>query len=156
MLLQSQEQDPRAKEVGWCQHCGDRHQQLTLHRCGVGVKLRLGQEDLLNNATKGKLDHRWTGTYIVTGFKGFSAVIMWIGITVRKVHINLVHPLLTEEKRDQTKSTNWTPPCSTMMMVPWSSLLRSCWRCRMAPWELAQLLPFVQIENTLKKARVRV
>ena len=90
------------------------HQQVPCHRSGEGVNLRLEQEGLLNNATKGKLDPQWTGPYIVTGLKGLTTVLMWIGITVRKVHVNLVRPLLTEEKRDQTKSTNWTPP-----VPPW-------------------------------------
>ena len=78
------------------------------HRCGVGVKLRLKQEGLLKNATQGKLDPQWTGPYIVTGFKGLSTVLLRIGITVRRVYINVVCPLLTEEQRDQTESTNWT------------------------------------------------
>ena len=36
-------------------------------------------------------------------------MLLRIGTTVRAVHINRVRPLLTEVK-DQTESTNWTPP----------------------------------------------
>ena len=36
--------------------------------------------------------------------------VLRIGTTAQAVHINCVCPPLTEEKRDQTESTNWTPP----------------------------------------------
>ena len=86
------------------------HQQLSRHSSVAGVELRIGQEVLLNNTTKKKLDPRWTGPYVVTELKGPSTVLLRIGTTVRAVHINHVRPLLTTEQRDQTESTNWTPP----------------------------------------------
>lgn len=47
------------------------HQQLSRHNSVAGKKLKVGQEILLNNVTKGKLDPRWTGPYVVTDLKGY-------------------------------------------------------------------------------------
>ena len=78
------------------------HQQLSHYNSVAGEKLKVGQEILLNNVTKGKLDPRWTG-------QGSSTVLLRISTMVRAVHINHVRPFLTEVT-DQTESTNWTPP----------------------------------------------
>ena len=85
------------------------HQQLSRHNSMAGEKLRVEQKALLNSVTKGKLDPRWTGPYVVTEIKGPSTVLLRISSTmVRAVHINCVRPFLTEVK-DQTESLNWTP-----------------------------------------------
>ena len=47
------------------------HQQLSRHNSVAGKKLKVGQEILLNNVTKGKLDPQWTGPYVVTELKGY-------------------------------------------------------------------------------------
>ena len=47
---------------------------------------------------------------MVTELKGPSTVLLRIGTSVRTVHINRVRPPLLTEVKDQTESTNWTPP----------------------------------------------
>ena len=56
------------------------HHQLSCHRRGAGVNLRLGQEGLLNIATKNKRDYRWAGLYIVTGMKDPSTPLLSITV----------------------------------------------------------------------------
>ena len=46
----------------------DREKQS--YRGNKPLKLQVGQEVLLNNPTKGKLDPRWTGPWIVREWKG--------------------------------------------------------------------------------------
>lgn len=46
-----------------------KHQQHH-HSNEAGAKLRIRQEVLLNNPSKGKLDPRWTGLWVMTGLKG--------------------------------------------------------------------------------------
>ena len=76
------------------------------------VKLRTGQQVLLNNPTKGKLDPRWTGPWTISDLKGPSTVLLRMGTTKRAVHINRVCPFLSEESGEQQVSTVWTPPVS--------------------------------------------
>ena len=68
------------------------HQQLSHRNSVAGKKLKVGQEILLNNVTKGKLDPQWTGPYVVTELKGSLTVLLRISTMVRAVHINRVHP----------------------------------------------------------------
>ena len=70
----------------------------------------VGQQVLLNNPTKGKLDLRWTGPWIVTALKGPSTISLRIGSTERAVHVNQLHPLLTEEGVDHGMLAGWSPP----------------------------------------------
>ena len=72
--------------------------------------LQIGQQVLLNNTTRGKLDSWWTGPWVITGRKGPSTVLLKVGMTTRGVHINRVHPLLTEDNCDQTVLSSWAPP----------------------------------------------
>ena len=74
------------------------------------VKLRSGQQVLLNNPTKGKLDPRWTGPWTISDLKGPSTVLLRMGTTKCAVHINRVRPFLAEESGEQQVSTDWTPP----------------------------------------------
>ena len=74
------------------------------------VKLNIGQQVLLNNPTKGKLDPRWTGPWTITDLKGPSSVLLRMGTTERMVHINRVRPLLTEESEDHETLATWAPP----------------------------------------------
>ena len=74
------------------------------------VKLRSGQQVLLNNPIKGKLDPRWTGPCTISDLKGPSTVLLRMGTTKRAVHFNRVRPFLAEESGEQQVSTDWTPP----------------------------------------------
>ena len=85
-------------------------QRRSYHGSEWNVKIRVGQQVLLNNPTKGKLDPRWTGPWIVTALQGSTTVLLKMGSTERAVHINRVRPLLTEEGVDHRVLPDWSPP----------------------------------------------
>ncbi len=86
-------------------------QQCRYYRHGEAPQsLRVGEQVLLNNPTKGKLDPRWTGPWSVTGLKGPSSVSLKLGASERTVHINRVRPLLSEEDEAHEPVTAWFPP----------------------------------------------
>ena len=74
------------------------------------VMLSVGQQVLLNNAVKGKLDPRWTGPWEVTGLKGTTTIQLKMGDSERTVHINCVRPLLIEPSERLEPLHAWTPP----------------------------------------------
>ena len=87
-------------------------QQQFYEGCESRARLEVGQQVLLENPSKGKLDPRWTGPWIVIALRGPSTVLLKMGITERAVHINHVCPLLTDEFKNQTEpvAADWTPP----------------------------------------------
>ena len=74
------------------------------------VKFSVGQQVLLNNAVKGKLDPRWTGPWEVMGLKGTTTVQLKMGDSEHTIHINRVRPLLTEPSERLEPPHTWTPP----------------------------------------------
>ena len=64
---------------------------------GEPTTLIAGQEVLVHNPTRGKLDPRWTGPWTQMGGKE------------QIVHINRVRPLLQEDTAAK-RSQIWTPP----------------------------------------------
>ena len=74
------------------------------------VKLSVGQQVLLDDPTKGKLDPRWTGPWEVEEFKEPSTVKIRMGTSTRTVHINRTRPLLQGEVDDTPVAKAWSPP----------------------------------------------
>ena len=72
-------------------------------------KLKEGQKVLLGNPTKGKLDPRWTGPWVVLQCIDPTTVKLKMGSRKQTVHINRVRPFLEEDK-DTIVSTQWSPP----------------------------------------------
>ena len=64
---------------------------------------------LLSNATKGKLDPRWTGPCVVQKCHGPTTLGIKKDNKEQVVHINHVRPFL-EEDMDTLPSPNWSPP----------------------------------------------
>ena len=62
---------------------------------------------LLDNPTKGKLDPRWTGPWVVFQCNDPTTVRLKMGTRRQTVHINREHPLLEEDK-DADVSTQWS------------------------------------------------
>lgn len=75
-------------------------------------KLRVGQEVLLDNPIKGKLDPRWTGPWQVKEVKGPLNVKIKMDNKERVVHVNRVRPLLRAEQTTDGSviSERWSPP----------------------------------------------
>ena len=86
------------------------HQRQYYRSSEAGAKLKTGQQVLLHNPVRGKLDPRWTGPWVIIGLRGLSTVLLKVGSSTRAVHINRVRPLLTGDVCDQTVSSDWTPP----------------------------------------------
>ena len=74
------------------------------------VKLNVGQQVLLDDPTKGKLDPHWTGPWVVEEFKGPSNVKIRMGTSARVVHINRTRPFLQGEIDDTPVVKAWNPP----------------------------------------------
>ena len=68
------------------------HQQLSHRNSVAGKKLKVGQEILLNNVTKGKAGPSMDRTLCGHRLKGLLTVLLRISTMVRAVHINRVHP----------------------------------------------------------------
>ena len=75
------------------------------------VKLRPGQQVLLEDPTRGKLDPRWTGPWEVEEFREPSTVKIKRGNSTRVVHINRTRLLLQGEIDEAPLSKTWNPPC---------------------------------------------
>ena len=71
--------------------------------------LQQSQKVLLNNPTKGKLDPRWTGPWVVQRYENLTTLKLKKGEKKQVVHINRVQPLL-EENTENTEVAGWSPP----------------------------------------------
>ena len=65
---------------------------------------------LLNDRTKGKLDSRWIGLWVVEEFKEPSTVRIKMGTSACVVHINRTRPFLQGEIDDTPVVKAWNPP----------------------------------------------
>ena len=74
------------------------------------VSLQVGQEVLLDNPTKGKLDPRWTGPWTVRELKGPLNVRIEMNGKERVVHVNRLRPLLRPDVRSKNSEGQWGPP----------------------------------------------
>ena len=63
---------------------------------------------LLNNPTKGKLDPRWTGPWVVEQQDNTTVRIVKGG-REQTVHVNRVRPLLERDEAD-SECESWSPP----------------------------------------------
>ena len=72
-------------------------------------QLHQGQRVLLSNPTKGKLDPRWTGPWVVEQCDNSTTVKLKKDNKKQVVHINRVRPLL-EEDNENTSIAEWSPP----------------------------------------------
>ena len=72
-------------------------------------QLHQGQRVLLSNPTKGKLDPRWTGPWVVEQYDNSTTVKLKKDNKKQVVHINRVRPLL-EEDNENTSIAEWSPP----------------------------------------------
>jgi len=84
-------------------------QQLN-HRGKEPVKLQVGQEVLLDNPTKGKLDPCWTGPWTVKELKGPLNVRIEMNSKERVVHVNRLRPLLRPDTTSEHPEGQWSPP----------------------------------------------
>ena len=73
-------------------------------------KLSVEQQVLLNDPTKGKLDPRWTGPWLVEEIKEPSTVKIRMGNSTRVVHINRIRALLQGKVDDTPVDRAWNPP----------------------------------------------
>ena len=78
------------------------------YRSGEPTTLIAGQEVLVHNPTRGKLDPRWTGPWTVI-WQDATSVKVQMGGKEQIVHINRIRPLLQEDTAAK-RSQIWTPP----------------------------------------------
>ena len=78
------------------------------YRSGEPTTLIAGQEVLVHNPARGKLDPRWTGPWTVI-WQDATSVKVQMGGKEQIVHINRVRPLLQEDTAAK-RSQIWTPP----------------------------------------------
>ena len=71
-------------------------------------QFKKGQKVLLNNPTKGKLDPRWTGPWVVQ-HQNNTTLRIKKGSRDQTVHVNWVRPLLEREEAD-VECADWSPP----------------------------------------------
>ena len=86
------------------------HKQAEYYNSQEPVKLSVGQQVLLDNPTKGKLDPRWIGSWEVEEFKKPCTVKIRKGTSTRVVHINRTRLLLQGEVDDTFVPKPWNPP----------------------------------------------
>ena len=84
-------------------------QQQQHYRSSNPPQLKKGQKVLLSNATRGKLDPRWMGPWIVQKYHGSTTVRIKKGKREQVVHTNRIRPFL-EEDVDTQQSSTWSPP----------------------------------------------
>ena len=88
-------------------------QQCSYKSSNTHTQLTAGRQVLLRNEVAGKLDPRWTGPWTVVEMKGPSTVVLKMGTTECKVHINRVCPLLMKDEQNPVVEQDWTPPLFT-------------------------------------------
>jgi len=76
------------------------------------VTLQVGQEVLLNNSTRSKLEPRWTGPWIVREWKGPLNVKISMNNKEQVVHVNRLRPLLRADLGSECSKADeqWSPP----------------------------------------------
>ena len=84
-------------------------QQQHYYKSSSCPQLKEGQKVLLSNATKGKLDPRWTGPWVMQKHHGPTKLKIKKDNKEQMVHIHRVRPFL-EEDVDTFPSSNWIPP----------------------------------------------
>ena len=75
------------------------HLQETYHN-GETITLTAGQQVLVDNPTRGKLDAHWTGPWIVIKQEATSMKVK-MGTKEQVVHINRIHPLLQKDTLEE-------------------------------------------------------
>ena len=83
------------------------HLQETYHN-GETITLTAGQQVLVDNPTRGKLDAHWTGPWIVIKQEATSVKVK-MGTKEQVVHINRIHPLLQKNTLEEGHY-NWITP----------------------------------------------
>ena len=83
------------------------HLQETYHN-GETITLTAGQQGLVDNPTRGKLDAHWTGPWIVIK-QDATSVKVKMGTKEQVVHINRIRPLLQKDTLEEGHY-NWAPP----------------------------------------------
>ena len=88
------------------------NKQFQSYQSKEPVKLQTGQEVLLDNPARGKLDPRWTRPWIVREWKGPLNVKIKMDNKERVVHVNRVRPLLRPDSRTECCEPvgQWSPP----------------------------------------------
>jgi len=76
-------------------------QQQQYYKSSRPPQLREGQKVLLSNATRGKLDPRWTGHWVVQNYHNPTKMVQ----KEQVVHINRVRPFLKEDTDISPSST---------------------------------------------------
>ena len=84
--------------------------QKESYKCREPARLKVGQQVLLDDPTKGKLDPHWTGPWEVEEIKSSCTVKIKMGNNTRVVHINRTRPLLQGEIDEAPKDETWNPP----------------------------------------------
>ena len=84
-------------------------QQLS-YRGNEPVRLQVGQEVLLDNPTKGKLDPCWIGPWTVRELKGPLNIRIEMNNKERIIHVNRLRPLLRPDLTSDHSGGQWSPP----------------------------------------------
>jgi len=79
--------------------------------------LAAGQEVLVSNPTRGKLDPRWTGSWEVLKQIDATSVKVKMGNWEQVIHMNRIRPLL-EKYTPPTETRNWEPRLFTHADAP--------------------------------------
>jgi len=88
------------------------NRQKQSHGRNESLALQVGQEVLLNNSTKSKLEPRWTGPWVVREWKGPLNVKISMNNKEQIVHVNRVRPLLRADLGTERPKADeqWSPP----------------------------------------------
>ena len=87
-------------------------QQKQFYHSGKDIRLAVGQEVLVSNPTRGKLNPRWTGPWIVQKQIDVTSVRVKMGTREQVVHMNRIRPLLLEDT-SPPETLTWKPPLFT-------------------------------------------
>jgi len=75
------------------------------------MTLQVGQEVLLNNPARSKLESCWTGPWVVRGWKGPLNVKIQMNNKEQVVHVNRIRPLLRPDLGTERSKPDeqWSP-----------------------------------------------